>query len=62
MSIVWLLLLMFDADFFLMLKFISGVQKCILNFIVPFIEKYTKKIFTVIYIRKIPTYNIRCKI
>ena len=49
---VQILLLLFDADF----------KECNQIIIVTVIEKISKKIFTIIYTHKIPTYNIRSKI
>ena len=49
---VFLLLLMFASDY---------VQECVRFLIIPVIGKFTK-ICTIIFIHKIPTYNIRSKI
>ena len=47
---------------FLMIMIYAAFQECVLNFLDPMIDEYAKKIYTIIYIRKIPTYNIMSKI
>ena len=54
-----LLIIMFDYYLLMMLIFSDAIQEWVLNFIVPVIEKCANKICTILYIRKIPTYNIR---
>ena len=45
----------------MMLIFDSNVKECVIIVLVPMIEKRAKKTFTIMYIHKIPTYNIRSK-
>ena len=43
---------------FLLILVAADLQEYVLIFIVPMIEIFTKKICTIIYICKTPTYNI----
>ena len=49
MEMVWLLLLLSDTSALLLLVFVADVQDCVLNSIVPIIEKCANKICTIVY-------------
>ena len=61
MAMFTLFIVMFDSDLLILLLFAADIQECP-KFYNSRYCKFYNKICTMVYVRKIPTYNIRSKI
>ena len=62
MALVSFLLILFGANAFLLVVMYAAVQECVLEIYSSRDFKIANKICTIIYIRKIPMYNIMSKV